>query len=65
MEAEARYLPSMLDIYGVKHRPLTSLYDNRQMDLGYLPDITGEDRILITRTTTTTQNMGMNIDIEK
>lgn len=65
METEERYLPSMLDIYGIKHRPVTSLYENREMDIGYLPDVTGEDRILLTKTTTNAQNMGMNIDIEK
>lgn len=65
METEERYLPSMLDIYGIKHRPVTSLYENREMDIGYLPDVTGEDRILLTKTTTSAQNMGMNIDIEK
>ena len=65
MEAEERYLPSMLDIYGINHRPVTSLYENREMNIGYLPDVTGEDRILLTKTTTSTDNMGMNIDIEK
>ncbi|WP_416334823.1 hypothetical protein ACKRLN_08005 [Anaerococcus sp. DFU013_CI05] len=65
MNTEDRYLPSMLDIYGVKYRPLTSLYQNKEIDMGYLPDITGENRILVTRTTNSTQNMGMNIDIEK
>lgn len=65
MEAEERYLPSMLDIYGINHRPVTSLYENREMDIGYLPDVKGEDRILLTKTTTSTDNMGMNIDIEK
>lgn len=65
MHTEDRYLPSMLDIYGVKYRPLTILYQNKEIDMGYLPDITGENRILITRTTSSSENMGMNIDIEK
>lgn len=65
MEAEERYLPSMLDIYGIQYRPVTSLYENRQMDIGYLPNVSGEDRILLTKTTSSSQNMGMNIDIEK
>lgn len=65
MEAEDRYLPSLLDVYGINYKPVKSLYENKEMDIGYLPDITGKDRILLTKTTTSTDNMGMNIDMEK
>lgn len=65
MEAEDRYLPSLLDVYGINYKSVKSLYENKEMDIGYLPDITGKDRILLTKTTTSTDNMGMNIDMEK
>ncbi|MDU0894255.1 MAG: hypothetical protein E7A85_03165, partial [Anaerococcus sp.] len=65
MEAEDRYLPSLLDVYSINYKSVKSLYENKEMDIGYLPDITGKDRILLTKTTTSTDNMGMNIDMEK
>lgn len=65
IETERDYLPSLLDVYKVKSRPVTSLVEGKEADIGYLPDITDESRLLLVKTTSNPDNMGMNIDIEK
>lgn len=64
-EAEDRYLPGMLDPYGVSYKQAKSLVEGKEAKLGYLPDISGENRILLMKTSTSLTDMGMNIDIEK
>ena len=64
LEIEKKYLPSLLDVYKVKSRPITSLVEGKEMDIGYLPDITDDKRILLVKTSANPDNMGMNIDIE-
>ncbi|WP_297281858.1 hypothetical protein [uncultured Anaerococcus sp.] len=64
IEIEKKYLPSLLDVYKVKSRPVTSLVEGKEKDIGYLPDITDDKRILLVKTSANPENMGMNIDIE-
>lgn len=65
IEAEKRYLPDILGPYGIKTRPLTSYIINKEMDVGYIPDIRSEDRILLAKTNDNPNKTGLLIDIEK
>ena len=65
METEQDYLPSLLDVYKVKSKAIKSLVGGKETDLGSLPDIKDERRLLLIKTTSNPDNMGMNIDIEK
>ena len=64
MESENRHLASLLEVYGVSKRPITALVADKEYEIGYLPDITDEKRILLVRTTANPVNSGMYIDIE-
>ena len=63
-EIEDRYLKSLLDVYKVKSRPVKSLVEGREIEIGYLPDTTDDNRIILLKSTSNPDNMGMNIDIE-
>ncbi len=65
MKTENKYLPSMFEIYSIKTRPLVALVGGREMDIGYLPNIKSERRILVAKTTDNPTNPGMFVDIEK
>ena len=65
METEQDYLPSLLDVYKVKSKAIKSLVGGKETDLGSLPDIKDERRLLLIKTTSNPDNMGMNIDMEK
>lgn len=64
INAEKNHLPSLLDVYGVKTRPVVARVDGRDMDLGYIPDINMENRILLVRTTNDPNDQGSKLDIE-
>lgn len=63
-EAENRHLASLFDVYGIKKRPVTALINDKEYEIGYLPDITDENRLLLVKTTANPVNSGMYIDIE-
>lgn len=63
-EAEDRHLGTLLDVYGIKKRPLTALVNERETEIGFLPDIPSENRILLVKTASNPVNSGMYIDIE-
>ena len=65
MKTEQDYLPSLLDVYKVKSKAIKSLVGGKETDLGSLPDIKDERRLLLIKTTSNPDSMGMNIDIEK
>lgn len=63
-ESENRHLASLFDVYGISKRPITALVGDKEYEVGYLPDITDEKRILLVKTTANPVNSGMYIDIE-
>ncbi|WP_073998761.1 membrane lipoprotein lipid attachment site-containing protein [Anaerococcus urinomassiliensis] len=65
IDIENKHLPSLLDVYGIKTRPVVARVDGRDMDIGYIPDIKMENRILLARTTNDPIDQGSRIDIEK
>lgn len=65
IDKENNHLPSLLDVYGIKTRPVVARVDGRDMDIGYIPDIKMENRILLARTTNDPIDQGSRIDIEK
>ena len=65
IDKENNHLPSLLDVYGIKIRPVVARVDGRDMDIGYIPDIKMENRILLARTTNDPIDQGSRIDIEK
>ena len=65
IDTENKHLPSLLDVYGIKTRPVVGRVDGRDMDIGYIPDIKMENRILLARTTNDPIDQGSRIDIEK
>ena len=65
IDKENNHLPSLLDVYGIKTRPVVGRVDGKDMDIGYIPDIKMENRILLARTTNNPIDQGSRIDIEK
>lgn len=65
IDTENKHLPSLLDVYGIKTRPVVARVDGRDMDIGYIPDIKMENRVLLARTTNDPIDQGSRIDIEK
>ena len=65
IDKENNHLPSLLDVYGIKTRPVVARVDGRDMDIGYIPDIKMGNRILLARTTNDPIDQGSRIDIEK
>lgn len=65
IDTENKHLPSLLDVYGIKTRPVVGRVDGRDMDIGYIPDIKMENRILLARTTNDPIDQGSRIDLEK
>lgn len=65
IDKENNHLPSLLDVYGIKTRPVVARVDGRDMDIGYIPDIKMENRILLARTTNDPIDQGSRIDLEK
>ncbi|WP_044565740.1 membrane lipoprotein lipid attachment site-containing protein [Anaerococcus provencensis] len=65
IDIENKHLPSLLDVYGIKTRSVVAKVDGRDMDIGYIPDIKMENRILLARTTNDPIDQGSRIDIEK
>lgn len=65
IDTENKHLPSLLDVYGIKTRPVVGRVDGKDMDIGYIPDIKMENRILLARTTNDPIDQGSRIDIEK
>lgn len=65
IDIENKHLPSLLDVYGIKTSSVVAKVDGRDMDIGYIPDIKMENRILLARTTNDPIDQGSRIDIEK
>lgn len=65
IDTENKHLPSLLDVYGIKTRPVVGRVDGKDMDIGYIPDIKMENRILLARTTNDPIDQGSRIDLEK
>lgn len=65
IDKENNHLPSLLDVYGIKTRPVVGRVDGKDMDIGYIPDIKMENRILLARTTNDPIDQGSRIDLEK
>lgn len=65
IDKENNHLPSLLDVYTIKTRPVVARVDGREMDIGYIPDIKMENRILLARTTNDPIDQGSRIDLEK
>ena len=64
IETEKKHLPSLLDVYGIKTRPVVAIVDGRETNIGYIPDIEMENRILLARTTNDPNDQGAKVDIE-
>lgn len=64
IETEKDHLPSLLDVYGVKTRPVVAEVDGKKIDIGYIPDIKKENRILLAKTTDDSKDQGSKVDIE-
>ena len=64
INSEKNHLPSLLDVYGVKTRPVVARVDGKDMDIGYIPDINMKNRILLVRTTNDPNDQGSRVDVE-
>lgn len=65
IDTENKHLPSLLDVYSIKTRPVVARVDGKDMDIGYIPDIKMENRILLAGTTNDPIDQGSRIDLEK
>lgn len=63
-EAEARYFPSLFDVYNIKTTAIQARVNGREVEIGSLPDIGGGNRILLARTSTNPNNPGRYLDLE-
>lgn len=64
-DAESMYFPSLFDVYNIKMRPVTALVNGKEIEIGSIPDVGDENRILLAKTTANPNSPGRYLDLEQ
>lgn len=65
MVTEGMYFPSIFDVYKIKMRPITALVNGKEIEIGSIPDVGDENRILLAKTTANPNSPGRYLDLEQ